>query len=119
MASTADFIKSLIVEAIDDGMPPPNAPATIAKKGFDHPLIETGEMRDSIETRTEDTANGITIHVGFYDEENAKKALFNNYGVPGHIPARPFISDTIDKNLDAIAEMASKELVDKILGGRG
>jgi len=35
MTSTADFIKSLIVEAIDDGMPPPNAPATIAKKGID------------------------------------------------------------------------------------
>lgn len=26
-----------------------NAPRTIAKKGFDHPLIETEEMRDSIE----------------------------------------------------------------------
>ncbi len=118
MTNTADFIKSLIVEAIDEGMPPPNAPATIAKKGFDHPLIETDEMRESIETRTEDVPGGIAIHVGFYDEENAKKALINNYGVPGHIPARPFMSDTFDKNLDAIAEMAAKELVDKILGGK-
>lgn len=27
---------------------PPNAPSTIAKKGFNDPLIETGETRDSI-----------------------------------------------------------------------
>ena len=30
---------------------PANAPFTIAKKGFDNPLIETGHMRDSVEHR--------------------------------------------------------------------
>jgi hypothetical protein len=34
----SDYYKSTI----------PNAPMTIAKKGSDHPLIDTGEMRDSI-----------------------------------------------------------------------
>ena len=29
--------------------PDQNAPSTIAKKGFDHPLVETGEMVESIE----------------------------------------------------------------------
>ena len=29
----------------------PNAPLTVALKGFDHPLIETGEMQDSVEHR--------------------------------------------------------------------
>ena len=33
---------------INKGMPPPNAPYTIAKKGFDHPLLDTGHMRDSV-----------------------------------------------------------------------
>lgn len=27
---------------------PPNAPRTVAQKGFDDPLIETGEMRDAV-----------------------------------------------------------------------
>lgn len=30
-------------------MTPPNAPATIAKKGVDNPLIDTGRLRQSIE----------------------------------------------------------------------
>lgn len=28
--------------------PPPNSPRTIETKGFDHPLIDTGKLRDSI-----------------------------------------------------------------------
>lgn len=30
------------------GIPPPNAPATIARKGSDKPLIDTGQLRSSI-----------------------------------------------------------------------
>lgn len=36
-----------IVMAIDDTMTPPNAPATIRKKGSEHPLIDTGSMKQS------------------------------------------------------------------------
>lgn len=115
---TAEFIKSLIVAAIDEGVPPPNAPSTIAKKGFDHPLVETGEMRDNIEAHVDLLPDGFKIRVGFYGEENAKKALINNYGVPGKIPARPFVTATIDENMAAIVEMAANELIDKIFGGK-
>lgn len=31
--------------------PPPNAPSTVARKGFDDPLIETGKMADSVRYR--------------------------------------------------------------------
>lgn len=119
MTKTSDFVKGLILKAIDEGYPPPNAPSTIARKGFDHPLIETGEMRDSLEVDVEHLPNnGFRIKVGFYGEENAKKALINNYGVPGKIPARPVFTATIDENMEAIAEVASQELFDSIFGGK-
>jgi hypothetical protein len=114
---TGEFIKSLIIDKIDEGMGPPNAPSTIAKKGFDHPLIQFGDMRANIQVIEEEVPNGLKIRVGWYNEEDAKKALINNYGVPGKIPARPFVTNAIDENLDAIAEMAANELLDKILGG--
>jgi len=38
--------------AIDTGIQPNNAPATIDKKGFDHPLVETGNLRAAIGHQT-------------------------------------------------------------------
>ncbi len=35
---------------IDAHIPPPNAPSTEARKGFDHPLIETRRLYDSIKS---------------------------------------------------------------------
>ena len=111
MIKTAEFVKSLIVKAIDDGIPPPNAPSTVKRKGFDHPLVETGEMRDNVEYRID----GNTIRVGCFDEQNALKAVVNNYGVPGKIPARPFMSATIDEHIDDISKVLMNEMADKIL----
>ena len=42
-----DDVKASIDEWAKNGNPR-NAQATIAKKGFDSPLIETGHMRDSV-----------------------------------------------------------------------
>jgi hypothetical protein len=41
-------ISGELVQQITDFSDPPNAPSTIAKKGLDQPLIDTGEMRNSI-----------------------------------------------------------------------
>lgn len=43
-AMAADDIR----QAVTDWDTPPNAPSTIQRKGFDDPLVETGEMRDAI-----------------------------------------------------------------------
>jgi hypothetical protein len=40
-------------KAVDAFSTPPNAPSTIAKKGFDNPLIHTKKMRDAIGWRVE------------------------------------------------------------------
>lgn len=44
--SMATVMKNLINS--NGHYPPPNSPRTIETKGFDHPLIDTGKMRDSI-----------------------------------------------------------------------
>ena len=51
-AAAADLIGAYVVglvqETISDGVPPPNAPETIARKGSSTPLIDTGILRQSI-----------------------------------------------------------------------
>lgn len=42
------WIQGEIQQRIADGIPPPNAPSTIAKKGSSKPLIDTGQLRQSI-----------------------------------------------------------------------
>lgn len=42
------FVKGLVQEEIVDGGFEPNAPSTIAAKGSDQPLIDTGNMRQSV-----------------------------------------------------------------------
>ena len=41
-------VRKKVQNRIDEGQFVPNAPATIRRKGHDHPLIDTGTMRDSI-----------------------------------------------------------------------
>lgn len=41
-------IQGEIQKRIADGIEPANAPATIAKKGSDKPLIDTGQLRSSV-----------------------------------------------------------------------
>lgn len=45
------LIAADIQAAIDAMSTPPNAPATVAKKGFNDPLIETGAMRAAVTFR--------------------------------------------------------------------
>lgn len=41
-------VRKKVQNRIDEGQFVPNAPSTIRRKGHDHPLIDTGTMRDSI-----------------------------------------------------------------------
>ncbi len=41
-------VRKKVQNRIDEGQFVPNAPSTIRHKGHDHPLIDTGTMRDSI-----------------------------------------------------------------------
>lgn len=48
MKQAAEGLKDLIVESIENNIPPPNAESTIAKKGSTHTLIDTGQLRASV-----------------------------------------------------------------------
>jgi hypothetical protein len=50
------IIKEAIQRVIDDSRAwaVPNAPATVARKGFQHPLVDTGEMQDSVVVKVEE-----------------------------------------------------------------
>jgi len=41
-------MQKVVVDAINAHIDPPNKPATVARKGSDVPLVETGQLRDSI-----------------------------------------------------------------------
>lgn len=51
LQKTGDKLAESIKKSITGWSVPANAPSTIAKKGFNNPLIETGKMRDSIDYR--------------------------------------------------------------------
>jgi len=46
--------KAKTKEIIKQGSTTPNAPSTIARKGFDHPLFETGLLLESVEYEVHD-----------------------------------------------------------------
>lgn len=48
LKKTGAFGVSLVQEKIKSGSFEPNAPSTIRKKGSDHPLIDSGRMRQSV-----------------------------------------------------------------------
>lgn len=45
---TGSFMKGLVQKEIVSGSYAPNAPATIARKGSDVPLVDDGQLRDSV-----------------------------------------------------------------------
>jgi hypothetical protein len=48
------LIKDQVVQSIVDTNSPPLAPSTVARKGFDKPLIDTGVMQRSVDFVVED-----------------------------------------------------------------
>lgn len=44
---------AMLKKIMNEWSSPPNAPRTVAEKGFNNPLIDTGELRDSIQVKVE------------------------------------------------------------------
>lgn len=76
---------------------PPLTETTIERKaGSGGPLLETGEMRDSIEFRVE----GLSAVIG----SNDPKAVIHEHG-NGHVPPRPFLSTSAMHKAPEIVEL--------------
>jgi phage gpG-like protein len=86
----------------------PLAPSTLAKKIADTPLLETGEMRDSIE------------HVSDHKEANIgsnnEKALWQELGTV-KIPPRSFLVGSLQHKTDEVVDTIGREIVG-VLAGR-
>jgi HK97 gp10 family phage protein len=82
-------------------------PETLARKFYDTPLLETGEMRDSIEWHAE----GLRGEVG----SNNDKAVFHEFGT-SRIPPRPFLGPAAAEMGLEIEKMAAKAVLAVVLG---
>lgn len=45
--------KDMVISTINQGIPPPNKPATVARKGSSKTLIDTGQLKQSIRFKVE------------------------------------------------------------------
>jgi len=82
-------------------------PETLARKFYDTPLLETGEMRASIEWHTE----GLRGFVG----SNNDKAVFHEFGT-SRIPPRPFLGPAAAEMGAQIEKMAGKAVFAVVMG---
>jgi phage gpG-like protein len=82
---------------------PPLAEATIARKANgDTPLLETGEMRDSIEH----ISSAKEAHIG----SNNDKAVWQELGTSRGIPPRPFLAGALHHKSDEVVLIIGDEI---------
>jgi phage gpG-like protein len=84
-------------------------PETLARKMMATPLLETGELRASIEWST--SANGLEGWVG----SNNDKAVFHELGT-SRIPPRSFLAGAAMAMEDKIHKMAARAVMAVMLG---
>lgn len=88
----------------------PLKPETIARKARgDTPLVETGELRDSIEHNS-DSKEG-------YVGTNNGKAVWHEFGT-SKIPARPFLGGAVHAVGDEVMELFGVAVQKAIMGGK-
>jgi phage gpG-like protein len=85
----------------------PLAPSTLARKMMNTPLLETGELRASIEWNS-------TGNQGFVGS-NSDKALWHEFGT-ARIPPRPFLAGAAMAMEDKIHKMAARAVMAVMLG---
>lgn len=103
-------LKAALEARIDSGVPPPNAPATIMKKGHDLTLRDSWGYRESIEVRVTPTE----LEVGVFDPEIARYVFWNEHGTR-RIPARPVFGPVADGPGEKLLYELEEALADKII----
>jgi hypothetical protein len=103
-------LKEALEARIDSGVPPPNAPATIMKKGHDLTLRDTWAYRESIEVRV----NSEGVEVGVFDPKIGEYVFWNEHGTKT-IPPRPVFGPVADGPGEAILDDLEAQIADKIV----
>lgn len=52
LISPANYLRTAIINKIQSGIDPANAPSTVARKGSNTPLVNTGQMQQALSWRT-------------------------------------------------------------------
>jgi phage gpG-like protein len=109
VARAAQMVWEEARRVIGEGYPdwPALRPETLAHKIANTPLLETGELRSSIEWQ----AHGLTAEVG----SNNDKALWHELGT-SRIPPRSFLAGAAQHMGPEIEKMATKAVVAVMLG---
>lgn len=102
--------KAAIEARIDSGVPPPNAPYTIMKKGHDLTLRETWAYRESIEIHA--TSN--EAEIGVFNPTVARYVYWNEHGTK-RIPPRPVFGPVADGPGEQFLDELEEEIADKIV----
>lgn len=106
-------LENKIRNKILSNVPPANAPSTIKKKKSSHTLVDTGQLLNSVSHRVDIINNNEQLTCGIIEEEVAKYAAANEWGVKPRnkkgtggdswfIPPRSFIRSTFDVNYDSL-----------------
>jgi len=104
-------LHSKVVKKILSNVPPPNVPATIAKKKSSKTLVDSGNMLGKVGMRIRREGNYVIGEVGIFDPDTAEYASYNEFGAPkANVPERSFLRSTWDEEIDKI----SAELEDDI-----
>lgn len=84
----------------------PLAPSTLEKKAADTPLLETGEMRDSIEHKVD----GSEAYIGSDND----KAVWHELGT-AKIPARSFLVGAAQHKEKEVGHLIGQKVVAKLI----
>ena len=102
--------KKAIEDRIDSGVPPPNAPSTIMKKGHDLTLRDTWAYRESIEVHTDPES----VEIGVFDPKIAEYVYWNEHGTKT-IPPRPVFGPVADGPGELFLDELEEAIADKII----
>lgn len=119
-------LENKIREKILSNVPPENAPSTIKAKGSSATLIDDGTLLSSISHTVKKEGENITITAGVLNEDVAKTAAPNEYGVSWEnrplkgkedkphgawfIPPRSFIRSTYDEEYENMITDISEKI---------
>jgi hypothetical protein len=110
MQAIGNKYKAALEARIDSGVPPPNAPATIMKKGHDLTLRDSWAYRSSIEVHT----GPDFVEVGIFDPKIGEYVFANEHGTKT-IPARPVFGPVADGPGEQFLDELETALADKIV----
>lgn len=104
--------KAAIEERIDSGVPPPNAPLTIARKGHDMTLRDSFAYRNSIEVR----ATPEEVEIGVFNMKVGEYVYWNEHGTDdGHVPPRPVFGPVADGPGEEFLAELEEDIADKVI----